>query len=89
LNCHYRESPFGRYWNVCQGRCKYLYFANIYKPFFAEHRKTSESSTNLQQSNCLNEALIIEDEVELSNSIVSYLKSESYACEVAHSYAAA
>ena len=33
--------------------------------------------------------LIIEDELELSNSIVSYLKSESYSCEVAHTYASA
>ena len=30
--------------------------------------------------------LVIEDEMELCNSMVSYLKSESYACEVAHSY---
>jgi len=30
--------------------------------------------------------LIVEDELELSNSIVTYLKSESYACEVAHTY---
>jgi DNA-binding response OmpR family regulator len=30
--------------------------------------------------------LVIEDEVELCNSMVSYLKSESYACEVARSY---
>jgi DNA-binding response OmpR family regulator len=28
--------------------------------------------------------LIVEDEAELCNSIVTYLKSESYACEVAH-----
>ena len=33
--------------------------------------------------------LIVEDEMELCNSIVSYLKSESYACEVAHNYASA
>ena len=33
--------------------------------------------------------LIVEDEAELCNSIVTYLKSESYACEVAHNYASA
>ena len=30
--------------------------------------------------------LVIEDEMELCSSMVSYLKSESYSCEVAHSY---
>ena len=33
--------------------------------------------------------LVIEDELELCNSMVSYLKSESYACETAHSYRSA
>ena len=33
--------------------------------------------------------LIVEDELELCNSIVSYLRSESYACEIANSYASA
>jgi len=33
--------------------------------------------------------LVIEDEMELCNSMVSYLKSESYACEAAHSYRSA
>ncbi len=33
--------------------------------------------------------LIVEDELELCNSIVSYLKSESYSCEVANSYSSA
>lgn len=33
--------------------------------------------------------LVIEDEVELSNSIVTYLKGEQYICEVADTYAAA
>lgn len=30
--------------------------------------------------------LVIEDEVELCHSMVSYLKSENYSCEVAHTY---
>ena len=33
--------------------------------------------------------LIIEDEVELCKSIVSYLKTEDYACEVAYNYSSA
>ena len=33
--------------------------------------------------------LVIEDELELCRSIVSYLKSESYSCEVAHTYGGA
>jgi DNA-binding response OmpR family regulator len=33
--------------------------------------------------------LVIEDELELCNSMVSYLRSESYACEAVHSYRSA
>jgi DNA-binding response OmpR family regulator len=49
----------------------------------------SESSIKFTPKPASMKLLIIEDELELCNSIVTYLKSESYACEMVHSYAAA
>ena len=51
-------------------------------------RRAKARFLNIDNSNNM-KILVIEDEVELCNSIVSYLKGEQYICEVADSYASA